>query len=121
MHEIFASLLDGCDSDLVDFFLLPDLVGVVLGGFMQFFLIPIKDPVHTLLELHQEYLLHPVSNLIEEAPNILMLVVVIEQPPEPLINPHNIIMQIIKPPAMIIKELLIQLPNKGLILLQVIQ
>lgn len=73
---------------------------------MQLLLIPIKDPNHIGLKIIQKQILHLIRNLIQKPPYILMPIIVVQQPSQSLIDPNDIIVQVIYPPSIVILQLL---------------
>lgn len=73
---------------------------------MQLLLIPIKNPNHIRLKIIQKQILHLIRNLIQKPPNILMPIIVVQQPSQSLIDPYHIIVQVIDPPSIVILQLL---------------
>jgi hypothetical protein len=121
VHKIFAPFFQGGNSYLVNLLHLSDLVGFILRWIMQLLLIPVKNSKHYLFKLHKEGVLHFVGNLIQKASNVFMLIEIVEEPSQPLIDTHDIVMQIIKTPTVIVRQLLYKFFDESLILLQIVK
>ncbi len=59
---------------------------------MHFLLVSVEGFEHVFLEVFKELVFHLVGNLVEETSDVLVAVKVVEQPPEPLIDSHDIVM-----------------------------
>jgi uncharacterized protein YktB (UPF0637 family) len=88
---------------------------------VHFFFISIKDSVHFSLESFKEDIFHLISDFIEKASYVFVLIKVIEQPSKSLIDSHDIIMEIIKPSAVVISKLPGENVNESRIRLKVIK
>ncbi len=72
---------------------------------MQLLLIPIKDPESILLKLNQKQIPHDTSSPIKKLAQILILIVVIDEPSKSLINPHYEIVQVVVAAGVIVHKL----------------
>ena len=87
---------------------------------MQLLFALIEDIESTISEVEEEDLFHFIGDFIEEVSNIFVSIVVIQHPPQPLIYPEHVVVQIVIVLPIISIQLLPQLSQKGLIHEQVI-
>ena len=92
MDELGGPLLE-CVDPLLALGLSLEVGGVLRG--VQFFLALIEDDEGAFFEVLEEALLHDVGDLIEEAPEVAMAVVVIEDPAQPLVDPEDEVVEVV--------------------------
>ena len=76
---------------------------------MQLFFTFIEDVESAISEVEEEDLFHFIGDFIEEVSNIFVSIVVIQHPPQPLIYPEHVVVQIVVIFAIIGIQLLPQL------------
>ncbi len=108
VQEVFGSFFEGLLAPEIELLFGSFFAGFVVSGIMHFFLIAIKGFEHIFLKIFEEIIFHLIGDFVEKAPDILVPIEVVEQPSEPFVNAHNIVVQI----EVAIGEIFLELPGE---------
>jgi hypothetical protein len=121
VQKIFGSFFEGLLSSKIELLFGSFFAGFIISGIMHFFLIAIKGFEHIFLKIFEKIIFHLIGDFIEKAPDILVSIEVVEEPSEPFVNAHNIVVEIEVSIGEIFLELAGEYADEGGIGLEVVE
>lgn len=87
---------------------------------MHFLLVTVKGFEHIFLEVFEELVFHLVGDFVEEPSDVLVTVEIVEEPSEPFVDSHDVVVKIEESVGEVILELFGQDSNEGGVRLKVV-
>lgn len=116
MQQLLRPLLQRLQPVLTDSLLLPlTLLTNRMIRIMQFLLALIEDIERVVLEVNKEDVFHFIGDFVKEASDVLMTVVIVEDPSEAFVDTDDVVMQLVLVNSIVRVQLFLELGLEDLI------